>query len=99
LIFISWLFPTTEAPRYHRGTSILLSLASVIAFFAMLNTLYLMRENRKKATRIAALGQQEGARASGSVKTTKGPGMFIEGGAAWEEEENGDRNVHFKYIT
>jgi hypothetical protein len=95
---ISWLFPTTEAPRYHRGTSILLSLASVMAFFAMLNTLYLMRENRTKAARIAALGQQEGAMASGSVKTTKAPGTFIEGGDAWEEED-GDRNVHFKYIT
>ncbi|RSH90376.1 hypothetical protein EHS25_000981 [Saitozyma podzolica] len=97
-ILSTWLFPTTEAPRYHRGTSILLSLASVMAFFAMLNTLYLMRENRTKAARIAALGQQEGAMASGSVKTTKAPGTFIEGGDAWEEED-GDRNVHFKYIT
>ncbi|RSH85426.1 hypothetical protein EHS25_004822 [Saitozyma podzolica] len=47
---------SSPRPRYHRGTSIVLSLACVMAFFAMFNTLYLVRENRKKSAHVAAMG-------------------------------------------
>lgn len=49
-ILSTWLFPTTDAPRYIKGTSILLGLACVMAILIVLNFLYLTAMNRKKAT-------------------------------------------------
>jgi hypothetical protein len=87
----SWLFPTTEAPRYHRGTSVLLSLSCVIALFAALNTLYLSRENRKKAAQIAEMSA--GDNGAGEK------GVDLGASATLSDDGEGDRNVHFTYIT
>jgi hypothetical protein len=58
----------TEAPRYHRGMSILLCITCVMAF-AMFIILYLLGENRKKSARIAAIGIQDEAIGSGASWT------------------------------
>lgn len=55
-ILSTWLFPTNEAPRYHRGTSVLLGLSAAICFWTVLNMLYLHHQNRKRA---AANGVEE----------------------------------------
>jgi hypothetical protein len=42
------MFPTTESPRFQRGTSILLGVSSALAAFAAMNSAYLFFENKKK---------------------------------------------------
>jgi MFS family permease len=53
-ILSTWLFPTTEAPRFIRGTSVLLGLACVIVAASVANMLYLARENRVKRQRVGS---------------------------------------------
>ena len=57
-----WLFPTTEAPRFRRGTSVLLGLSCSIVVTAGLNTLYLSWQNKlkRKAVEEGRLGRFEG---------------------------------------
>lgn len=52
-IVSTWLFPTTEAPRYTRGTSVLLAMTIVAIVLSGLNSLWLYRENSKKAKAIS----------------------------------------------
>ena len=51
--FTRWLFPTTEAPRFHRGTSIALGLTVVIFVFAIINSLYLAWTNKRQGKTVA----------------------------------------------
>ena len=48
MLTASWLFPTTEAPRYHKATSILIGLSTCMVFFAVINSVYLASENRQR---------------------------------------------------
>lgn len=50
---ISWLFPTTESPRFIRGTSTLLGLAVAMAALICINSMYLIYMNRKKSSHIS----------------------------------------------
>ncbi|CAD6569028.1 MAG: hypothetical protein CYPHOPRED_003028 [Cyphobasidiales sp. Tagirdzhanova-0007] len=63
-ILSTWLFPTSEAPRYHRGTSILLGLSSSIIVVSLVNTIYLKWQNQKKARALeqGAISDREGRR-------------------------------------
>jgi hypothetical protein len=45
----SWLFPTTEAPRYRKATSILIGLSSAMVILAVINSFYLHQQNRKRS--------------------------------------------------
>jgi len=47
-ILSTWLFPTTDAPRYRTATWTALGLSLSIAALAVINSLYLARENRRK---------------------------------------------------
>ena len=49
-ILSTWLFPTTDAPRYRTATWTALGLSLSIAVLAVINSLYLARENRRKAS-------------------------------------------------
>jgi hypothetical protein len=69
-----WLFPTTEAPRYRKATSVLIGLASAMVVLAIVNSLYLHRQNG-----IRAKARQNG------------DGI--------ESHLQGDKSIHFKYIT
>ena len=44
----SWLFPTTEAPRYRKATSILIGLSSAMVVLAIVNSFYLHQQNRRR---------------------------------------------------
>lgn len=59
------MFPTTESPRFQRGTSILLGVASAQAVFAVINSTYLYFENKKK-DRLLAEREQGGGLGDGS---------------------------------
>ena len=48
-ILSTWLFPTTDAPRYRKATWTALGLTISIVTFAVINSLYLARENKKKS--------------------------------------------------
>jgi hypothetical protein len=72
----------TEAPRYHRGMSILLCITCVMAF-AMFIILYLLGENRKKSARIAAIGIQDEAIGSGASRISRNKGL------SWTEGRRG----------
>jgi hypothetical protein len=48
-ILSTWLFPTTDAPRYRTATWTAMGLSLSIAVLAVVNSLYLARENRAKA--------------------------------------------------
>ncbi|BEJ10861.1 hypothetical protein CspHIS471_0102830 [Cutaneotrichosporon sp. HIS471] len=48
-ILSTWLFPTTEAPNYKRGTSILLALCVGMGIFSAANMVFLAWKNRKRA--------------------------------------------------
>lgn len=50
------MFPTTESPRFRRGTGILLGLSSAMAVFAIINSLYLYFANKKKDRELASRG-------------------------------------------
>jgi len=47
-ILSTWLFPTTERPRYIRGTSTLLGLTVAMIALILTNSLWLWNENRRK---------------------------------------------------
>lgn len=51
-ILSTWLFPTTERPRFIRGTTTLLVLTLVMAALITCNSLYLFYMNKKKAKAI-----------------------------------------------
>jgi len=44
----SWLFPTTETPRYRKATSILIGLSSAMVVLAIVNSFYLHQHNRRR---------------------------------------------------
>jgi len=48
-ILSTWLFPGKEAPRYHKGTSVLLAMSLCMPVFALLNTGQLYLENKRRA--------------------------------------------------
>jgi hypothetical protein len=80
------MFPTTDGPRFHRGTGILLGLSAALTVFAALNSAYLdwCNKKRERVLRAMAGGETE----SGEVSV----GHSGVGG-------KGDESVHFKYIT
>lgn len=49
-ILSTWLFPTTDAPRYRTATWTALGLSLSIAALAVINSLYLALENRRKVS-------------------------------------------------
>jgi hypothetical protein len=55
------MFPTTEAPRFQRGTSILLGVSVAQAVFAAINSAYLYFQNKKKDKLIAEREQGGGS--------------------------------------
>jgi hypothetical protein len=55
------MFPTTESPRFQRGTSILLGVSAAQAVFAAMNTAYLHFQNKKKERLLAERAQGSGA--------------------------------------
>jgi hypothetical protein len=61
LLTYRWMFPTTEAPRFQRGTSILLGVASAQAVFAIINSAYLYSQNKRKERLLAKREQSGGA--------------------------------------
>jgi len=48
-IMSTWLFPTTQGPRYVKGTSILTAMAALMVFLIICNMVYLTYMNKKKA--------------------------------------------------
>jgi len=58
-ILSTWLFPTTDAPRYTKATWTAMGLTITIVAFAVINSLYLARENRRK---VRLQGKGEGDR-------------------------------------
>ncbi|KAL8287347.1 hypothetical protein RQP46_003799 [Phenoliferia psychrophenolica] len=59
-IMSTWLFPSTDAPLYRRGTIVNLSMAIMTGAFAGLNLLYLRYANKQKELRREALKTGEG---------------------------------------
>ena len=47
-ILSTWLFPTTDAPRYRKATWTAMGLTVSIVVFAVVNSVYLAWENKKK---------------------------------------------------
>lgn len=51
-ILSTWLFPMVEAPRYRKATWTALGLTVSVVVLAVANSVYLTRENRRKARRL-----------------------------------------------
>ncbi|KAK9898406.1 MFS general substrate transporter [Cystobasidium minutum MCA 4210] len=68
-ILSTWLFPTTERPRYLRGTRTLLALACIMAGLIVCNILYLSYMNKKKAKLIRE-GQDDEYLGNGDKRLT-----------------------------
>lgn len=79
------MFPTTDGPRFHRGTGILLGLSSTLIVFAALNSAYLYWRNQQKE-RILLERAGMDRHGDGSFE-----GSMVDG--------KGDESVHFRYIT
>lgn len=67
-ILSTWLFPTTEGPRYLKGTRILLGLTVAMIALIITNSLYLFTMNKKKAKAIKE-GQHPEVFGKGDLRT------------------------------
>lgn len=82
------MFPTTDGPRFHRGTGILLGLSAALTVFAALNSAYLHWRNKQRERVLL-----QAASASAGYDGESAGSRRVEGVG------EGDENVNFRYIT